>query len=79
VFVVASVDGRRPRHQATHFLSHGVPEFRVVDGDAEAFEAWRSNDERPALVDQRLFWQPAPGLPPFELDLPVFFLSVADD
>jgi Uma2 family endonuclease len=104
VFVVASLDGRRPRSEAPvtplalvvevvspgsarhdritkrrQFLSHGLPEFWVVDGDAETFEVWRSNEERPALVDRRLLWQPALGLPPFELNVAAFFLSVADD
>ena len=60
------------------FQSHGVPEYWVVDGEAEAFEVWRPGDERPALIDGRLTWHPDGAAEVFALDLRAFFESVAD-
>jgi Uma2 family endonuclease len=61
------------------FQAHGVPEYWVVDGEAEAFEVWHPGDERAALLDDRLTWQPNLGATPFDLDLAEFFVSVADE
>ena len=61
------------------FQAHGVPEYWVVDGEAEAFEVWHPGDERAALLDDRLSWQPNFAVPPFDLDLASFFSSVADE
>ncbi|MFI5230139.1 MAG: Uma2 family endonuclease [Gemmatimonadales bacterium] len=60
------------------FQKHDVPEYWVVDGEAEAFEIWHPGDERAALVDDRLVWQPSRDAPLFELDVRVFFAGVAD-
>ena len=60
------------------FQKHGVPEYWVVDGEAEAFEVWHPGDERAALADERLVWSPVPSVPVFELELRAFFASVAD-
>src|SRR6185437_16074370 len=60
------------------FQKHGVPEYWVVDGEAEAFEVWHPGDDRAALVDERLVWGPAPSVPAFELELRALFGSVAD-
>jgi Uma2 family endonuclease len=61
------------------FQAHGVPEYWVVDGDAEAFEVWHPGDERAALLDERLVWRPGAEVAPFELDIKAFFASVADE
>jgi Uma2 family endonuclease len=61
-----------------HFQRQGVPTYRVVDGDAEAFEIWRPEDERAALIDDRLVWLPEGAPQPFELDVRSFFESVPD-
>jgi Uma2 family endonuclease len=60
------------------FQRNSVPEYWVVDGDAEAFEIWHPADERAALVDDRLVWSPEAASCPFELDVRSFFASVAD-
>ena len=60
------------------FQSNGVPEYWVVDGEAEAFEIWRPGDERASLIDDRLVWQPVGIEPAFELDVKRFFADVAD-
>ena len=60
------------------FQRNRVPEYWVIDGDAEVFEVWHPDDERPAIVDERLVWQPAGAPLPFELDVRGFFAAVAD-
>jgi Uma2 family endonuclease len=60
------------------FRRHGIPEYWILDPDAQVCEVWRQNDERPDVVDDRLAWQPTGAQQAFELDVPAFFLSVAD-
>jgi len=60
------------------FQRNGVPDYWIVDGDAEAFEVGHPDDERPAIIDQRFIWSPAGAAAPFELDVADFFASVAD-
>jgi Uma2 family endonuclease len=55
-----------------------VPEYWIVDGDAAALEIWHPDDERPALVDDRVVWRPDGASQPFELDVRSLFESVAD-
>ena len=61
------------------FRRNGVPDYWIIDGDAEVFEVWRPGDERPAVVDERLVWRPAGAPGPFELDVREFFASIAND
>jgi len=61
------------------FQEHHVPEYWIVDADAEAFEIWRPVDERPTLVDDRVTWMPIGATAAFELDVAAFFAAVADD
>jgi Uma2 family endonuclease len=60
------------------FQRNGVPDYWIVDGDAEVLEVWHPDDERPAIVDDRLVWSPTGAPVPFELDVREFFASVAD-
>lgn len=60
------------------FQSHGVPEYWVVDGEAEAIEVWRPNDARAVLGDDRLSWRPTLDGPALEIDVSAFFSDVAD-
>ena len=61
------------------FLSHGVPTYWVIDGEAEAFEFWTPGDDRASLIDDCLVWQPVENVPAFELDVRRFFADVADE
>ena len=60
------------------FQRNGVPDYWIVDGDAEAFEVWRPDDERPEIADDRLVWVPVGAPVAFEIDVREFFASVAD-
>lgn len=61
------------------FQRHAVPEYWVIDGNAEAIEVWRPGDERAALIDDVLTWLPAGCGEAFTLDGKAFFAAVADD
>lgn len=58
------------------FQRADIPEYWVVDLDARAVERWRSVDERPEVLDERLIWHPAGAVEPLELDLPGYFREV---
>jgi Uma2 family endonuclease len=60
------------------FQRNDVPEYWVIDGDAEAIEVWHADDERAVLIDERLVWQPQGATSAFELDARALFASVAD-
>lgn len=61
------------------FQRHDVPDYWVVDGDAEAFEVWHPADDRAMLADDKVIWHPDGAPVPFELDLREFFAAVADE
>jgi Uma2 family endonuclease len=61
------------------FQKHRMPEYWVVDGEAQAFEVWHPGDDRAALIDDRLVWRPTAAPESFELDVRAFFASIADE
>ena len=56
----------------------GVPEYWIVDLDAETLERWRSDDDRPEVLSELLIWR-LEGSEPFELDLVAFFEALRID
>lgn len=60
------------------FQQRSVPEYWVIDGDAEAFEIWHPGDDRGALIDDRFSWWPDGASQAFELDVQQFFRDVSD-
>jgi Uma2 family endonuclease len=78
--VLSPGSARHDRITKRRFLqAQGVPDYWVVDGEAEAFEIWRPGDERAALIDGRLEWHPAGSPVAFELDVRRFFTSIKDE
>lgn len=61
------------------FQRAGVPEYWVVDLEARLVERWCPGDDRPEVLTERLVWQPAPAIPPLEIDLVRFFGQVFGD
>lgn len=62
-----------------HYQRARVPEYWIVDQDAEMFERWRPEDERPEILDETLSWHP-PGPPePLVNDVRALFRGVRDD
>jgi len=60
------------------FQRDRIPEYWVVDGDAESFEVWHPDDDCAAIADRRLTWRPGGATAPFALDVREFFASIAD-
>jgi Uma2 family endonuclease len=73
----SSRDDRFTKRRA--FQRNLVPDYWIIDGDAEALEIWHPEDERPALVDGTLVWHPVGAPEPFELDVRALFASASDD
>jgi len=61
------------------FQKYGVPDYWVVDSDAEAFEVWRPGDDRSTLIDEALTWHPAGAPEPLVFSVRDFFAGVADE
>ena len=61
------------------FQRHGVPEYWVIDCDADTFEVWRPGDARATLVDDLLTWNPPGCQEPFSRDVRAFFADLADN
>lgn len=104
LYVVPSIEGRRPRADVPvtssllvvevlspgsrrhdrltkrpYYQRGGVPEYWIVDQDAEVFERWRPQDERPEVLDNELSWHPSGAPAPLLIDLHSLFRSVLDD
>jgi Uma2 family endonuclease len=104
LYIVPSVDGRRPRADVRvtrsllvvevlspgsqrhdrvtkrgHYQRAGVPEYWIVDLDAEMFERWRPEDVRPEVLDVSLSWHPKSPLEPLVIDVRALFCGVRDD
>ena len=60
------------------FQRNGVPEYWIIDGEAEVFEIWHPSDERPSVADDRLIWHPDGAAEPLVLHIAAFFAGVAD-
>lgn len=61
------------------FQRSEVPDYWIIDADAQAIEVWHPTDERAALVDDHLVWRPEGASSAFELNVRAFFASAADD
>lgn len=60
-----------------HYQRAGVPEYWIVDIDAEVVERWRPEDERPEVIADTLEWAPDPAQAPLAIDLAALFAVVA--
>ena len=58
------------------YQRQGVPEYWVIDVDAQLVERWRPADERPEILTDRLEWQPSAEHAPLSIDLDAYFRGV---
>ena len=104
LYVVPSVEGRRPRADVPvtssmlivevvspgsirhdrvtkrkYYQQAGVPEYWIVDQDAQMIDRWRPTDDRPEVLEERIEWRPAGAAEPLVIELPELFRSVLDD
>jgi Uma2 family endonuclease len=63
----------------THYQRGGVPEYWIVDQDAEVIERWQPADNRPEVLAGQMSWHPSGASEPLRIDLPALFRSVLDD
>jgi len=57
----------------TLYVSNGVPEYWVLNGDARNLSRWRGAADPGDVLSRRVEWQPRGMAAPFALDLPLFF------
>jgi Uma2 family endonuclease len=55
--------------KVTIYTSERIPEYWIVDVDADLIERWRPDDERPELFSHTMSWQPIPKVDPLVIDL----------
>ncbi len=68
--VLSPATARADRHRKRLiYQAHGVPEYWIVDVDAQCIERWCPGDERPEIVADTLTWQPRAELPALQIDL----------
>lgn len=103
LYIVPSVDGRRPRAdlpvtasilivevlspgsrrhdrvtKRAHYQRGGVPEYWIIDQDAELVERWRPADDRPEVLESQMSWHPSGASEPLLIDLSTLFRSCLD-
>ena len=71
----AKIDRVVKRHA---YQTASVPEYWIVDGDAQTIERWRPGDARPEVAESRLEWQPEGASDALVIDLPSLFSAAAD-
>ena len=77
VEVLSPATARADRHhQRLLYQAHGVPEYWIVDVDAQCIERWCPGDERPEILAEVLEWQPRAELPALVVDLPLLFADI---
>lgn len=80
VEVLSPSSARHDRITKRRFCQrNGVPDYWVVDGEAEVFEIWHPSNDRAALVDEQFTWHPDEEVGSFTLDVRGFFAGVADE
>jgi Uma2 family endonuclease len=76
--VLSPSSGRNDRVKKRPGYQRHVQEYWIVDIDARLVERWRSKDDRPEILTDRLVWTPEGATTSFELELTQYFTRVWD-
>ena len=79
VEVLSPSTARADRQVKRRLYREIADEYWIVDLDARLIEPWRPDDQRPEIITERLTWQPAAAIPPFDLPLPPYFDQVGPE
>lgn len=79
VEVLSASSSRHDRVRKRSGYQRHVPEYWIVDLDSRLIERWRTGDERPEMIFEKLIWTAAGAESPFSLDLPIFFARIWGD
>ncbi|MEO8336466.1 MAG: Uma2 family endonuclease [bacterium] len=60
-----------------YYMNVGVPDYLIVDVDARIVERWTQGRETPAVLRDRLIWQPRGARTPLDVALPEYFDRIA--
>jgi Uma2 family endonuclease len=63
---------KRPAYQKKR-----IPEYWIVDLDAQLVERWKPDDTQPEVLIESLSWHPQPDIAPLRVDLLRYFAPVA--
>ena len=74
--IISPGSARGDRGSKRPLYQRHVPEYWIVDVDAELFERWLSGDERPEILRGTIDWHPAGAAVPLALNLPAYFARV---
>ena len=55
------------------YMEERVGEYWIADADARTIERWRPGQDRPEIIDGVLRWEPAPNVPPLDLEVGAMF------
>jgi Uma2 family endonuclease len=58
------------------YQRQGVPEYWLVDCDAESIERWRGGEEKSEVLTDRITWEPQGANAPLEIELGEFFAGL---
>ncbi len=61
------------------YLSEGVPEYWVVNGEARNVSRWRGTEDPGEVLSKRIEWHPSGMASPFVLDLDELFAEAYDE
>jgi Uma2 family endonuclease len=78
VEVISPSSARYDRVTKRAGYQRNVPEYWIVDLEARLIERWRSSDERPEIVTNRLTWTPPGASTEFTFDVAEFFGRIWD-
>ena len=74
--VISPSSGRHDRVRKRPKYQQYVDEYWIIDPDARLFERWRAGEARPEITVEQFRWQPREDVPPFTLDVELFFAGV---